>query len=295
MSEPITDVVLIPVHDRREVTLAVLRALATDGVLGWSTVLVIDDGSNDGTAEAIRAEFPTVSLLRGDGSWWWCGAIRRGMEWSLARGAQRLFWLNDDCRPPPGGLAAMRDCVERERCVTWIDASAPGGWSYGAHRKTWWRIRRCSTDEERHHAIDTFSGNCVCLPRSWIEQVGLPHDGLFPHGIGDLDYGLRLKAAGAVLQPMPGLRAENLDPNAAAAESWLASDRPMRAIWRDFHSPRSFLYFPAWRAFALRHWGPVWGWVVFAAPYVRWAAITVARILMPRSVRRRLRPQRTLN
>jgi hypothetical protein len=55
----------------------------------------------------------------------------------------------------------------------------------------------------------------------------------------------------------------------------------MRAIWADFSSPRSYLYFPAWRRFALRHWGPVWGWIVFAAPYARWLAIAAFRLVVP--------------
>ena len=283
MTEPLpSDVIVIPAHNRRATTLAALRALAADGVPAWAAVLVVDDGSTDGTSAAVVQEFPAVQMLHGDGTWWWCGAIRRGMERALAQGAERVFWLNDDCRPPPGGLRALRDLAQREACVAWIDARAPGGWSYGAHCKTLWRLRRCTPAEEAHGQIDTFSGNCVCLPRVWIDRTGLPHDQLFPHGIGDLDYGLRLHAAGAPLRALPGVVAENADPAPSSAESWLASARPMRDIWRDFSSPRSFFHFPAWRRFALRHWGPVWGWVVFAAPYARWAAIACVRPLRRR-------------
>lgn len=280
-----TDVVIIPVHDRRITTLACLRGLSADGVLSWAIVLVVDDGSSDGTGEAVRAEFPEVAQLRGDGTWWWCSAIRRGMEWALERGAKRIFWLNDDCRPPPGGMLALRECVQRETGVAWLEAQAPGGWSYGGHHKTAWRIRRCTPAEEARDEIDTFSGNCVCLPRAWIERVGLPHDHFFPHGIGDLDYGLRLRAAGASLRAVPGVVAVNNDPSRPAWESWLTSARPMRAIWRDFSSPRSYFYFPAWRRFALRHWGPLWGWVVFAAPYARWTTIALGRAVAPGMVR----------
>jgi GT2 family glycosyltransferase len=271
------DVIVIPVHNRRATTLAALRALAAADVFAWATVLVIDDGSTDGTGEAMRAEFPTVAQLRGDGTWWWGGAIRRGMEWALARGTERIFWLNDDCHPPAGSLRALRDLVVREVGVAWIDARTPGGWSYGGHRKTLWRVRRCTPDEEAHGQIETFSGNCVCLPRAAIARVGLPHDHLFPHGIADLDYGLRLHAAGVPLRALPGVVADNADPSPASAERWRTSTRPMRDIWRDFSSPRSFFHFPAWRRFALRHWGPVWGWAVFVAPYARWAAIAGVR------------------
>lgn len=63
----------------------------------------------------------------------------------------------------------------------------------------------------------------------------------------------------------------------------------MRAIWRDFSSPKSFLYFPAWRRFALRHWGPLWGWAVFFLPYARWAAIAVLRKVAPSLARAMVR------
>ena len=272
-----TDWILIPVHNRRATTLDCLRRLSTDGVLAWAKVLIIDDGSTDETSASVRAEFPTIEILRGDGKWWWCGAIRRGMEQALAGGAERIFWLNDDCRPPPGGLAQLRDFVTRDGCVAWIEARAPGGWEYGAHRKGLWSVRKCTAEERQRGEIDTFSGNCVALPRAWIERVGLPDDHLFPHGIGDLDYGLRLHAAEAPLRPLPEVRAESADPSRESSESWRTSTRSMREIWRDFSSPRSFLYFPAWRRFALRHWGPLWGWFVFVAPYVRWAGIATLR------------------
>lgn len=275
------DVILLPVHNRRDVTRAALAALRADRVTDWATVLVIDDGSTDGTGEAVRREFPEIEVLPGDGTWWWGGAIQRGMEWGRARGAERIFWLNDDCRVPAGGLAALRDLVREQSCAAWIDAVTPSGWSYGGHRKTAWGVRRCTAEEDAHDAADTFSGNCVCLPAGWIDRVGLVDDRAFPHGLADLDYGFRLRAAGAALRRLPGVVAENGEPSPAARERWRTSARPMRAIWHDFRSPRSFFYFPAWRRFALRHWGPLWGCAVFVAPYARWAAIAAARVMSP--------------
>jgi len=276
-----SDIILIPAYNRKVITLGTLGIIEKQGVLSWATALVIDDGSSDGTSDAIRISYPSVKLLIGDGNWWWCGAIRRGMEWALAHGAERIYWLNDDCHPPPGALEGLRDMVRGSEGVGWVDAMTQGGWSYGGHRKGIWRMRRCTELEERAGLIDTFSGNCVCITRKWIERVGLPHDHLFPHGLGDLDYGLRLSAAGLTLRPLPGFVALNADPAQSSSESWLASPQPMAAIWRNFYSPRSFLYFPAWRRFALRHWGPVWGWCVFVAPYARWVCIAVIRNAAP--------------
>ena len=278
-------VIVIPAYNRREITLAALAGLAADDVFAWATILIMDDGSTDGTSEAVARSHPAAAILRGDGSWWWGGAIRRGMEWALRHGAQSIYWLNDDCRPPPGGLAALREFSARDNRVAWIEARAPGGWSYGGYLRTAWGLRRCRPDEEAQGNVETFSGNCVCLPRGWIERVGLPHDSQFPHGLADLDYGLRLHASGAELKALPGVIAENANPARSAEESWLGSSRRMRDIWRDFDSPRSFLHFPAWRRFALRHWGLAWGWVVFALPYVRWFLIAVVRGVAPGAAR----------
>lgn len=277
------DIILVPVHNRRETTLAALRYLASEGVMAWATVLVIDDGSTDGTETAIAAEFAEVAMLRGNGNWWWGGAIRRGMQWALEHKPTRIWWLNDDTRPPVGACEALRTLVLRSSAIGWIEARAPQGWSYGGYRKTPSGMRRCTLEEEQRGQIDTFSGNCVCLPISWIEKVGLPDDDAFPHGLADFDYGLRLRRAGAKLQPLPGVTALNHDPAIAASESWLSSSRRMSEIWEDFHSPRSFLYFPAWRRFCLRHWGPIWGLVVFSLPYVRWAGIAAFRRVAPQT------------
>jgi glycosyltransferase involved in cell wall biosynthesis len=275
------DVIIVPTHNRRAVTAGALGALAAAAVSRWADVLVADGGSTDGTPEMVARDFPGVQVLRGDGTWWWARAVRRGSEWALARGAQRVLWLNDDCQPPPGGLWALRERVRTGRCVAWIDVQTPGGWSYGGYRRTAWRVRRCTPAEEQAHLIDAFSGNCVCLPREWIERVGLPHDELFPQGTSDLDYGLRLKAAGATLAPLDGFVAIGADPHPATVERWLTTRCSMRDIWRTFSSPRSVFYFPAWWRFTLRHWGPVWGLVVFAAPYCRWAAIAAIRATAP--------------
>lgn len=280
------DVILIPVHNRLPITQRCCETLIADGTSAWATILVIDDGSTDGTADFLRSMPPAFTILQGDGTWWWAGAVRRGMELALSRGAERIYWLNDDCQPPPGALAQLRDFVLSTGCVSWIETIAHDGWRYGGHRLRAWSVKSCTADELRSGAIDTFSGNCVCLPRRWIERVGLPNADRLPHGLADLDYGLRLKKAGATLKPLPEVLARNDAPAASSSQSWLRGDRPMLAIWQDFHSKRSFLHFPVWRYFALTHWGTIKGSLIFIAPYLRWLAIALAGRPIYRLLRR---------
>jgi GT2 family glycosyltransferase len=104
---------LLPVHNRREITREFLECyFKQEGAL--TTLIVIDDGSSDGTAEMVfRANAGSV-ILRGTGHWWWAGSLQRGLDWITHQGAgdeDVVLFINDDSRFDPDfiakGIAAL--------------------------------------------------------------------------------------------------------------------------------------------------------------------------------------------
>lgn len=89
--------VVTPVHNRRHYTEPFLRCLHRQS---WSElrIIIIDDGSTDGTREMIRHDFPQVILLRGDGNLWWTAAMNLGVRHALtsAQDQDYILALNDD-------------------------------------------------------------------------------------------------------------------------------------------------------------------------------------------------------
>ncbi len=75
---------MIPVHNRKKLTRECLASLQNQDTKHF-TVIVVDDGSTDGTSEMIRAEFPDTILLQGDGGLWWVGSINKGIRYALIR------------------------------------------------------------------------------------------------------------------------------------------------------------------------------------------------------------------
>ena len=89
--------IIIPVHNRMEFTRQCLNSL-TQQTYRKFKIIVIDDGSSDGTSDMIQKEFPEVVLLNGDGNLWWTGATNLGIEYVLEQADQDgyILTLNND-------------------------------------------------------------------------------------------------------------------------------------------------------------------------------------------------------
>lgn len=189
-------VLIIPVHNRRATTLACLRHLRATGDLAAFPVMVIDDGSTDGTAAAVRQEFPGIDLLQGDGQLWWTGAMDLGMQRAFGRGASCIVWLNDDCLPEPGAVAALARRALHDGATLAGPACLPGE---GTPVPTGFIGRRVITVEpggKEERMVDGLSGFCVAVPRQVWERLGSPDGKQFPHYYGDSAYTLVARRAG---------------------------------------------------------------------------------------------------
>ena len=90
-----------------------LRALQPELAPG-DELLVVDNNSDDGTAEAIRREFPSVRLLQTGANLGFSGGVNAGLK----RGAgDYALVLNPDTEARPGAVAAMRRLLDADAVV----------------------------------------------------------------------------------------------------------------------------------------------------------------------------------
>lgn len=106
--------IVIPVHNRRELTRRCLSSLLQQDIDDF-TIVVVDDGSTDGTSEMIRNEYPRVVLLQGDGNLWWAGSINKGIRHALksCRTQDFILTLNDDLVVKQDYLASLLAAAQR--------------------------------------------------------------------------------------------------------------------------------------------------------------------------------------
>ncbi|MFN3076602.1 MAG: glycosyltransferase [Alphaproteobacteria bacterium] len=203
--------VLLACHDRKALTLAALEGVMAQRLPASVIldILLVDDGSTDGTGEAVAGRFPQVRRLRGDGTLFWNGAMTLAQQAAMGEEIAFHLWLNDDVVLYPDALEhllALHDGeVAAGRRAPIIVGSmvdpATGRPSYGGHFRRPgihpFRFGRVFADGEAPIACDTFNGNCLLVPASVFRILG-PIDPIFSGGqsLGDTDYGLRAAEAG---------------------------------------------------------------------------------------------------
>jgi GT2 family glycosyltransferase len=68
-------IILLPVHNRREITRKFLECLNEQTYKNWHLILV-DDGCADGTAEMAKKTIDNITILKGNGNLWWAGSLQ---------------------------------------------------------------------------------------------------------------------------------------------------------------------------------------------------------------------------
>lgn len=201
--------VLAPVHNRRAITERFVRCLAAQTDQGFQLVLV-DDGSKDGTGEMVTTVFPSATIIRGTGHWWWAGSLQQARRWLLRKNAQPgdlVLIANDDTSFGPDFLASARRLMgEREKTLLLAQAvSAQTGASTGIGVKINWKrlAFRPSDDPEQ---IDCFSTRGLFLRLEDFLALGGFHTVLLPHYLSDYEFTLRAARRGFHLRTDPSVR-----------------------------------------------------------------------------------------
>lgn len=204
--------VIIPVHNRLDFTRACLASLREQSFRDF-TIVVVDDGSTDGTHVALATEFPEATLLWGDGDLWWTGAMNQGLCWVMSRAGQHdhVLALNNDTALPPDHLETLLGLAARHPnaligsvAVSWDDHERIVD---GGVRIDWRTTRSASPAEgltwsqavERLGEavpVSVLSGRGTLIPVEAFRRVGPYDQKRLPHYGADWELARRAQRGG---------------------------------------------------------------------------------------------------
>lgn len=194
--------ILLTCFNRKAITLAALAALeeACAGSCRYKIVLV-DDGSSDGTGDAVRAAYPDALVVDSPGNLYWNGGMRLAWQSAMPLRADFYMWLNDDTALRPRAIADLLAVYGKARSPKTIVVGCTadpntGAVTYGGYKivegLSRLRFRRLTAEETY---CDTMNGNCVLFPARAVDDIGI-NSAHYRHAFGDNDYGLRARKAG---------------------------------------------------------------------------------------------------
>lgn len=194
-------------YNGKDVTLQALESLTAMNYLAYELV-VVDNGSTDGSKEAIEAAYPEITVLRTEVNLGPTGACNLGVAWALERDFKYFLILNNDIEVDPSMLCHLVEVAESEESIGIVGPKAYYFWE----RERIWsaggriRFREAITRErgdgeidrgqyDRDEEVDYINGCAMLVDRRVMEEVG-PWDPLFHLAVEDADFCTRAKKQG---------------------------------------------------------------------------------------------------
>ena len=220
--------VIIPVHNHLRYTKSCLSALLSafknhDINYQDIPIVIVDDGSEDGTSKWVTDNYPFIHLLKGDGNLWWSGGINLGVKYSLNRLKMDyvLLW-NNDLTPSPDYFKHVSLIINsdanlpiicsmqyyKQKPDTLISTGNFFNSKTGKFGSNNYGVKESEANLDKQQ-INWATGNGVLISKEVFETIGYFDANTFPQYHGDSDFGLRATIAGYRIHFDPHLKIWN--------------------------------------------------------------------------------------
>jgi GT2 family glycosyltransferase len=179
-------------------------------------VSVVDNGSSDGSVEAIRGQFPAVEVLALGQNRRFAGGNNAGIQKALDAGADFVLLLNNDTVVDPDFVTALVGRFQQEkRCgmvvpkiyyhqtpdLLWYAGGEISFWTGTMRHRGIREVDRGQYDS----AVETgyATGCCILTSREVISRTGVLDESFFIYG-EDADWSMRIRRAGYRILYNPG-------------------------------------------------------------------------------------------
>ena len=218
-----------------------LRSLVAQG-LDEECLVVVDNGSHDGSPESIEAEFPGVVLLRNASNQGFALGCNRGIQHALDAGADAVFLVNNDVTlPAPDTLSTLERAFDEDPGVGIVGprvlyAGDPTlVWCAGGQLTFRQNLSRMIGHREKDNLtfqvtrdVDYVPGCSMLVRRAVFEQVGLFHGDYFAYH-EDLELCVRAAESGFRVRIVGGVAAHH-DAHASTGGGYNARRKYMMGV-----------------------------------------------------------------
>lgn len=227
-------------YRRADDTIDCVRSLVrSEGVR--PEVIVVDNGSDDGSADRIAGAFPGVRIVRNPSNLGYAGGNNAGIGEALKGGPEYVLVINNDCTVAPDAVQKMVEAA-RARGADVVspkvyDFFNPGVIQYAGYRNVHLLAQGLPIGEgerdegqyDRETEMNAAPGCAMLLTRRLLESVGLFDERFFAYS-EELDLCRRAAQAGCRILFVPSARvrhkkAATLEPRSPEYTYYLTRGR----------------------------------------------------------------------
>jgi GT2 family glycosyltransferase len=201
--------ILVPVHNRCEITRNFIDSLRLQTYQNYHLIL-INDGSTDDTEKMVRQQIKNLTVIRGNGNWWWAGSLQQGINWLKTHNIKPsdiVLLINDDTVIPSDFLKIGRDLLQKLphsllqsqiRCLK-TGELLDNGFIYDPNHLSF-------TEAKDEDSINCLTTNGLFIRWNDVKGIGNFYPKILPHYLSDYEYTFRAYKKGLKLHVSPLLQ-----------------------------------------------------------------------------------------
>lgn len=244
--------VLLTCFNRKEKTLACLNSLfEADIPKGYEfDIYLVDDGSTDGTSEAVKEKYTDIEIINGSGNLFWAGGMRLAWKTALESESYDAFLLlNDDVILFDDFL---NNLIKTERYALNKDKkkgiysgatidNRTNKVTYGGYKiKTNHLVVRNEllTPANLPQKCELTNANILWISKETVDAIGI-FDERYTHGIADFDFSMHAVKKGIPVYLAPNFGGVCLHDH---GKPWKAGSVPLKDRITYLKSPKGIAY-----------------------------------------------------
>ena len=219
--------IVLPIFNGLDYTKVCLKSLYS--LIDFKTnditfsIVIVDDGSTDGSAKWIKVNYPQVHLLSGNGRLWWSGGINMAIQYAIEQlNSDYFLWWNNDIEAEEMYFQNLLQIIKNNDTNTIIGSKiylasqkniiwSMGGFFNPVSGRKSMKGSNIPDNENLQNEIeaDWLPGMGTVTHQSIYEKIGMLDEENFPQYHGDSDFTLRAKLNGCKIVVYPSLKIYN--------------------------------------------------------------------------------------